>query len=77
MPLTWPVGHVSSAILKPVKEEVGKPNAVADLDLIGSVLLFRRHHGPVWWLFGARLQPALARILASMSVGWAAGPTSI
>lgn len=35
MPLTWPIGHVSSSFLKPSNEEVSKPVATADLDLIG------------------------------------------
>jgi len=35
MPLTFPVGHVSSAIMKPHDEKVAAPSAAADLNLIG------------------------------------------
>lgn len=35
MPLTWPLGHVSSALTKPNDDVVAKPAATADLDLIG------------------------------------------
>lgn len=36
MPLTWPVGHLASAILKPQEEKVAAPQATSDLDLIGQ-----------------------------------------
>lgn len=35
MPLTFPIGHVSSAIMKPANEKVSPPTATADLNLIG------------------------------------------
>ena len=35
MPLLWPVGHVSDAILKPKDVDANKPVATPDLDLIG------------------------------------------
>ena len=31
MPLTWPIGYVSSAILKPNDESISKPTATAML----------------------------------------------
>lgn len=35
MPLTWPVGHIISAVTRPQDEKVTPPKATADLDLIG------------------------------------------
>ena len=37
MPLTWPIGHIHSAITRPKKEEVSAPSATPDLDLIGHL----------------------------------------
>ena len=38
MPLTWPVGHVSSAIMKPeTEDDIPKPEATPDLDWIGHL----------------------------------------
>ena len=35
MPLTWPVGHVLSAVSKPENEKVSSPAAMPALDMIG------------------------------------------
>jgi len=40
MPLTWPIGHVSSAISKPDKDEPAKPSATPYLDLFGNFTAF-------------------------------------
>ena len=37
MPLTWPIGHVSSAIMKPDDDEPRAPSATPELDMIGHV----------------------------------------
>lgn len=40
MPLTWPVGHVASALSKSSDEKASKPGAAPDLDLIGHATAF-------------------------------------
>ena len=37
MPVTWPVGHVSTAIQKDAEDKPPKPSALPYLDLIGNL----------------------------------------
>ena len=37
MPISWPVGHVSTAIKKPENDEPGKPSASPYLDIVGHL----------------------------------------
>ena len=36
MPLTWPIGHVSSGIMRDPNEKVSSPTAAPDLDIVGK-----------------------------------------
>ena len=40
MPLTWPVGHVTTAVFRKENEQIPKPTATPDLDLIGHITSF-------------------------------------
>jgi len=37
MPLTWPIGHVSSGIMRDPNEKVSSPTAAPDLDIVGQL----------------------------------------
>ena len=36
MPLTWPIGHVSSGIMRDPNEKASDPKAAPDLDIVGK-----------------------------------------
>lgn len=36
MPLTWPIGHVSSGIMRDPNEKASSPTAAPDLDIVGK-----------------------------------------
>eukprot|EP00658_Telonema_sp_P-2_P000605 TRINITY_DN10226_c0_g1_i5.p1 TRINITY_DN10226_c0_g1~~TRINITY_DN10226_c0_g1_i5.p1 ORF type:complete len:339 (+),score=63.82 TRINITY_DN10226_c0_g1_i5:218-1234(+) len=76
MPLAWPVGHISTAVMKDPQEEAPKPCASADLDMVGHLTSFMAAgrsfllaYGAIYGMYSGNEYPAFGAG-ATLEVSW-------